>query len=162
MVQRTSVRLGVLTPHVAAGPEVEFEAMAPGRVVARVERVSAASVPVSRTGGPPPAAAASVLTEPPLLDEAAERLAATAVHAIGYASTSTAYAVGFDRETAMAQRLSHRAGVPVAAACASAVMALRALGIDRVMLAHPPWFGDEVNESGRCGTYRARAWTCCR
>lgn len=37
------VRIGVLTPHAALGPEAEFAAMAPGRVVARVEVVDSTS-----------------------------------------------------------------------------------------------------------------------
>jgi maleate isomerase len=67
---------------------------------------------------------------------------------IGYASTSTGYAIGFDDETAMVQRLSRRSGRPVAATCTSAVQALRVLDVDRIALVHPPWFDDEINELG--------------
>lgn len=63
----------------------------------------------------------------PRLDEAAERLAAGGINALAYASTSYAYAAGFANEAAMVSRLSRLAGIPVAATCASAVLALRTL-----------------------------------
>ena len=141
------LRLGVLTPHVATGPEAEFAAMAPGRVITYVSRVAVETVPVSRTGAPPPVAAARLLTEPPLLDDAAEDLACD-VDAIGYASASTGYAIGCVDESAMVDRLARRCEIPVAATNVSAVDALRALGVERLAVVHPPWFGDEVNELG--------------
>ncbi|MGH3358763.1 MAG: maleate cis-trans isomerase family protein [Nocardioidaceae bacterium] len=142
------VRIGVLTPHVAAGPEVEFAAMAPGRSVTTVARVSTEIAAVGVTSGPPPPDAARALTAAPLLDGAADTLAAASVDVIGYASTSSAYAIGFDDEVAIAARLSHRTGIPVATTCASAVMALRVLDVDRIALVSPPWFDDEVNRLG--------------
>jgi maleate isomerase len=141
------LRLGVLTPHVATGPEAEFAAMAPGRVITHVARVSVETVRISRTGAPPPVAAARVLTEPPLLDDAAEDLALD-VDAIGYASASTGYAIGCADEAAMVDRLARRSGVPVAATNVSAVHACHALGVARVAVVHPPWFDDDVNELG--------------
>ena len=36
-----AIRIGVLTPHAAIGPEEEFPAMAPGRLVTRVARFRA-------------------------------------------------------------------------------------------------------------------------
>jgi hypothetical protein len=35
------IRIGVLTPHVAVGPEEEFAAMAPAQLTTRVVRISA-------------------------------------------------------------------------------------------------------------------------
>ncbi len=67
---------------------------------------------------------------------------------IGYASTSSAYAIGFNDETAMVSRLSRRVGLPVVATCASAVLALRVLNVERIAVVHPPWFGDELNRLG--------------
>jgi maleate isomerase len=142
------LRLGVLTPHLATDPEAEFETMAAGRVVTRVARVSAAAVPVSRTGSPPPAVAARVLTRPPLLDDAAVGLVGEGVDAIGYASTSGGYALGYAGEIALVDRLARRAGVPIAGTATSTVLALRTLGVRRVALVHPPWFGQEANELG--------------
>jgi maleate isomerase len=64
------------------------------------------------------------------------------VDAIGYASTSTGYALGVDAEAAMLDRLSQRWGLPVAGTSLAATAALRALGVRRVALVHPPWFSD--------------------
>jgi maleate isomerase len=88
------------------------------------------------------------LTAAPVLDEAVDVVLADQVDAIAYASTSSAYAIGFDREVAMLARLSRRTGVPVVGTCASAVRALRLLAVQRVALLHPPWFDEELNELG--------------
>jgi drug/metabolite transporter (DMT)-like permease len=80
------------------------------------------------------------LTAAPFLDEADELLGRGSVDAIGYASTSSRYAIGFDAEAALVARLSRRVGIPVAATCASAVLALRVLGVERIALVDPPWF----------------------
>lgn len=128
------IHIGVLTPHLAAGPEPEFAAMGPGRLVTAVARVSTDTAAASVTSGPPSPVAARALTVPPLLDDAAERLTTGSVDVIGYASTSSAYAIGFDDEAAMASRLSRRTGIPVAATCASAVVAVRVLEVDRIAL----------------------------
>jgi maleate isomerase len=129
--QPSVLRIGVLTPHVAIGPEEEIPAMAPGRVVACVARVLAGAAPVGRD-----------------LDEATDLFAVGAVDAIGYASTSSAYAIGFQAEAAVVSRLSRRVGVPVAATCASCVRALRVLEVERIALVHPPWFDVALNELG--------------
>lgn len=142
------IHIGVLTPHAAPGPEVEFAAMAPGRLVTTVARVTTETVTVSATAGPPTPVAARTLTAPPLLDEAIDRLAADSVDVIGYASSSSAYAIGFDDEVAMVSRLSQRTGIPVVSSGASAVAALHVLEVERVALISPPWFGDEVNRLG--------------
>jgi maleate isomerase len=127
------IRIGVLTPHTAKGAEAEFPAMAPGLVdvtVARIATDDPADVSDRR------------------LDEAAERLAAGPIDGLAYASTSAAYAVGFDLEAALLSRLARLVRVPVAATCASAVLALRALGVARLALVHPPWFETSLNELG--------------
>jgi maleate isomerase len=141
------LRLGVLTPHVASGPEAEFPAMAPGWITTQVVRVSGQAADDVAPGPPTPLAAAA-LTAPPLLDDAARSLAAGSIDAIGYASTSTGYALGFTDEAALVQRLCRRAGIPVAATCGSAVLALQVLEVDRIAIVHPPWFNDELNELG--------------
>jgi maleate isomerase len=143
-----AIRIGVLTPHAAVGPEAEFPAMAPGRVLTCVARVSAG--PAAAGGGAKPTTPAGLraLTAPPLLDEAAELLGRGSFDAIGYASTSSGYAIGFDAEAALVTRLSRRVGIPVLATCTSAVLALRALDVERIMLVNPPWFDAELNELG--------------
>jgi maleate isomerase len=141
------IRIGILTPHAAPGPEAEFPAMAPGRITTRVKRVAdAAGV---RVGTNPPAATeVRMLAEPLLLEAAADSLAESSVDVVGYASTSSAYVIGFDEEEVLTARLSRRLGVPVASTCASAVVALRILEVERVALVAPPWFDDELNKLG--------------
>jgi maleate isomerase len=143
------ISIGVLTPHAAPGPEVELPDMAPGQVVIRVSRVVATGATVS-TAGPPPTSPSGLraLTAPSALDTAAAAFAPGSVDAIGYASTSAGYAIGFDAEAALVERLSRRWGLPVASASASAVAALHALHVRRVAVVHPPWFDDELNDLG--------------
>jgi maleate isomerase len=144
----TEIRIGVLTPHTAAGPEAEFPAMAPGCVLTCVARVSADAPTVGGRANPTTPAALYELTAPPHLDEAAELFGRGSVDAIGYASTSSGYALGFDAEAAFVTRLSRRVGVPVSATCTAAVLALRALDAEHIALVDPPWFGAELNELG--------------
>jgi maleate isomerase len=136
------IRVGVLTPHAAIGPEAEFAEMAPGRVVTCVARVSAGG----RTGQPSTSELRALTASP--LDEAAARLDGSSVDAIGYASTTSAYAIGFEAEEALVSRLAERLGTPVASTCAATVLVLRVLGTERVALVHPPWFGTAENELG--------------
>jgi maleate isomerase len=142
------IRVGVLTPHAAAGPEDELRAMAPGRVVADVVRIPATPGPGGAEITPPATSAGlRALTEPPVLDEAARRLPAS-IDAAGYASTTSAYAIGFEREAQLVSRLSAVLAVPVASTCAAAVLGLRALGVRRVALVGAPWFDGELNDLG--------------
>ena len=122
--------------------------MAPGRITTRVEGVSADAVGVGVRTNPPAPTEARRLTEPPLLEAAADSLAEWSVDVVGYASTSSAYVIGFDDEDALVARLSRRMGIPVASTCASAVLALRILEVERVALVAPPWFDDELNKLG--------------
>jgi maleate isomerase len=142
------ISIAIVTPHAAVGPEQELPAMAPGMTI-RVVRVPV-EVGAAGTAGAPPTSPAGLraLTAPPVLDEAVELVLAEPVDVIAYASTSSAYALGFDGEFAMLARLSRRTGVPVVGTCAAAVRALRLLGAQRVALVHPPWFDHELNELG--------------
>jgi maleate isomerase len=143
------IRIGVLTPHAAIGPEEEFSAMAPGRLVTRVLSVADKSVTVGAEGNPPSTPLGlRALTAAPLLGEAARTLAGESVDVVGHASTTSGYVIGFDEETAMASRLSELLDVPVATTCASAVLALRALDVERVTLIGAAWFDSELNELG--------------
>jgi maleate isomerase len=143
------ISIGVLTPHAAAGPEVELPDMAPGQVATQVWRIPAPGASVS-TPGPPPTSPSGLraLTAPSVLDAAVESFARGSVDAIGYASTSTGYAIGFDAEAAMLARLSQRWSLPVTGTSHSAGAALRALHVQRVALVHPPWFDEELNALG--------------
>jgi maleate isomerase len=135
------LRIAVLTPHATAGPEEEFPAMAPGCLVTRVVRVAESDPPIT-----PPALRA--MASPAVLDEAAKGLRSDRVDAVAYASTTSAYVIGFDAETALASRLASRLAIPVAATCTSAVLALRVQGVKRVALVGAPWFSPELNELG--------------
>ena len=143
----TVIRVGVLTPHEVPGPEVEFAAMAPGRLAMRVVRTTGAA-DAGDSGGPVSPAALRTLITAPFLDRAAEQLLMDAVDVVGHASTTTAYAIGFNAEMAMVSRLSRLTGRPVAATCASAVRALRVLQVERMALIGAPWFAPEFNELG--------------
>ncbi len=142
------IQIGVVTPHVTPGPEVEFPTMAPGRLETRMARVSAEAPVLDVTAGRPTPSTVRALTAPPLLDDAATMLAANSIDVIGFASASSAYAIGFDGEAALVARLSRRSGVPVAATCTSAVLALRVLEVERVALVDPPWFGEKLDALG--------------
>lgn len=143
-------RLGVIVPHAAIGTESELGAMAPQGV-----SIHAARVPlgVMRAAGvmDPTIALQPVRTfvDPPLVDEAAELLAAAPLHAIGFAFTSSSYVRGAADDEVLRRRLETRTrGIPVAITATSAVLALRALGAGRVALVDPPWFSEELTELG--------------
>lgn len=142
------IRVGVLSPHAAIGPEAEFPAIAPGRVVTCVARVSSDGTAVGVGAIPTTLSGLRALTAPPFLDAAADMLGRCSVDVIGYASTSSAYAIGFDAEAAVVSRLSQQVGIPVVATCASAVLALHLLDVERIALVDPPWFDPELNELG--------------
>jgi maleate isomerase len=144
----TVIRIGVLTPHAALGPEAEFPEMAPGRLVSCVARIpSDEATAVGSGDGPTTPSELRALTAPEFIDPAADQLGQS-IDVVGYASTSSSYAIGFDAEEALLSRLSRRLGIPVLATCASAVLALRVLGVERIALVDPPWFDDELNELG--------------
>ena len=143
------ISVGVLTPHAAGGPAAELSDMAPGRVLTRVSRIPAPGADKSAPGTPPTSPSGlRLLTAPSALDRAAAHLAGASVDVIGYASTSTGYAIGSVAEAAMLERLSQRWSLPVAGTSLSAGAAMRALGVGRVALVHPPWFDDQLNGLG--------------
>jgi len=122
--------------------------MAPGLTTIRVERISADVGGVRVRTSPPGPIEVRLLTESAVLDVAADSLAAWRPNVVGYASTSSAYVIGFDHEQVLIARLAHRTGSPVASTCASAVLALRILDVERVALVAPPWFDDQLNKLG--------------
>ena len=87
-------------------------------------------------------------TATPILERAAGQLLTDPVDVIGYASTTSAYTIGFEAEMTLTSRLSQLTGRPVATTCASAVQALRVLRLDRVALIGAPWFDPKFNELG--------------
>jgi maleate isomerase len=143
-------RLGILVPHAAIGSESELAAMAPEGVSIHATRVP---LGVMRAGGlmDPTIALEPVraFADPPLVDEAAELLAAAPLHAIGFAFTSSSYVRGAADDEMLRRRLEGRTrGIPVAISAASAVLGLRALGARRIALVDPPWFSPELTALG--------------
>ena len=124
--------------------------MAPESVVIHGARIRFGAMGAGGAMDPTiPLAPVRALAEPPGVDEAAELLAAAPLDAIGYAFTSSAYVIGAEGEAAMVARLQTRTGgIPVAATCAAAVLALRALGVSRMALVDPPWFDEELDSLG--------------
>jgi maleate isomerase len=133
------IRIGVLTPHLAVGPEEEFTAMASAQMATRIVRVSS---------DPPTTPSQLRDLAVSTLDQAARTFADEPIDVLGYASTSTAYALGFEAEATVVSRLSAVAGVPVASTCASAARDLRLLEVERIALVEPPWFAAELVELG--------------
>lgn len=142
-----TLTVGVLTPHAAPGPDVEMPSMAPGRVHVEVSRSWNATSCGSGNRRSASADGLRTLAGAAVLDEAASALLPT-VDVLAFASTSSAYALGYDEESALVKRLRKRWGVPVCSASLSAVSALRSRDVKRISLVHPPWFGPLLNELG--------------
>lgn len=140
---------GVLTPHAAAGPEIEIPDMSQGRVTVSVARIRSPEAAAGTSPpGPTTARALRDLTEPAAVDGAAARFGDSAVDAVAHASTTTGYVLGARSETALLERLATTCGVPVVGSAGAAADALRACGADRLVLVHPPWFDDEIDRLG--------------
>lgn len=146
-----SVRIGVLTPHADVGPESELQAMAPAAVAIHAARVAFGAMAAGGVmASTIPLAPVRAFAEPPHVDEAAELLAAAPLDAIAYAFTSSAFVIGAAGEAAMVARLEQLThGIPVVAASAATVAALRSLAVRRVALVCPPWFDAELTGLGR-------------
>jgi maleate isomerase len=141
-------RMGLLTPHNDIVPEGEFRALAPDDVSIHVARV-----PLGWRSGPEPPPigldAARAFAQPPHIDDAAELLSATAVSVIAYAFTSSGYLLGSEGDAALKRRLEARThGIPVVLPCPAVTVALRALGVRRLALIHPPWYPAELDRLG--------------
>lgn len=148
MVER-SLTVGVLTPHASAGPDIEIPAMTSGRVATLLSRVLLPGLGSAASTTPPTSLQElRQVSLPSALDEAAAAFPGGSVDALAYASTSSGYAIGFDAEVALVERLHQRWALPVSSSCLAAVRALHAFKIERVALVHPPWFDDETNDLG--------------
>ena len=146
----THTRIGVLTPHADVGPETELGAMAAPHISIHGARVP---LGVYKAGGTMDRTIASdpvrTFVEPPLVDAAAELLAAAPLHAIAYCFTSSSYVRGAADDAALRSRLEARTrGIPVVITGAAAVAALSALGVHRLALISPPWFSMEIDRQG--------------
>jgi len=146
-----SVRIGLLVPHAAVGPEAEFQAMAPATVSIHATRVPFGAM---TAGGlmdaTIPLAPVRAFAEPPYVDEAAELLATSPLDVIAFANTGACYLIGFDGEAAMISRLEARTrGIPVVSTGRAAVDGLQSLGATRIALVEPPWFDADLSDFGR-------------
>ena len=139
--------VGVVTPHAAAGPEVELPAMTRGRVATAVSRTAAAAGALSLTA-PPAHAELRASTGPAALERAAVSFRGKTLAAVAHASTTSGYVIGHREEAVLVERLSQRFDVPAVASCAAAAAALRTHGVEQVQLVHPLWFDDEFDELG--------------
>ncbi|MDQ4054481.1 MAG: maleate cis-trans isomerase [Actinomycetota bacterium] len=139
-----------MTPHADVGPESEIRAMAPKALGVHAARVPFGGMATGGAMDPTiPLAPVRAFVEPPHIDDAVALLAAAPVAVIGIGFTSSAYVVGAVAEKTMIDRLQGRSsGTPVVATCASAVDALRRLGVTRVAVVDPPWFDQELNRLG--------------
>lgn len=143
-------RIGVLTPHADIGPESELHAMAPSGVSIHATRVP---LGVYGQGGKMDPTIADdpvrAFADPPLVDDAAELLAAAPLHAIVYGFTSSSYVRGAADDAVLKNRLEARTqGIPIVIPCAAAALALTSLGVARLALINPPWFSAELSQSG--------------
>lgn len=141
-------RIGVLAVHNCVVPEGELWAMAPEGV-----SLHAARVPLGWRGprdlAPIGFDVVRAFAEPPHVDAAAELLAEAPLNVIVYAFTSSSYVLGPDGDSALKTRLEGRTrGIPVLVTGLSAGLALRALGLRRVALIHPPWYTADLHQRG--------------
>jgi len=131
-----TLRVGVVTPHRAPGPEVELPASSQGRV----------RVVLARTGPPPTSSHPSV--DPTTFDDVVAAFAGFSIDAVAHASTTTGYVIGRQKEQAVVDRLSLLCDLPAVASCAAAVAELRSREVTRLQLVHPPWFDHELDALG--------------
>src|SRR5918997_6772303 len=117
--------VGVVTPHAAAGPEIELPAMTRGRVATVVARTgSSTDAPQARSATAPSAhAELRASTEDAALDRAAVTFRGRTLSAVVHASTTTGYVLGHLEEASLVERLSQRFDVPAVASCAAAAAA---------------------------------------
>lgn len=146
----TRTRIGVLTPHLDAVPESEFQTLAPDGV-----SIHAARVPLGMVGPDGEiiphvdANIAKAFAEPPAVDNAVSLLSAVSPGAIVFAFTSSSYILGPDEDVKLKKRLEQRTqNIPVIIQSDALVVALRTLHANRIALVHPPWFSNELDGLG--------------
>jgi maleate isomerase len=115
-------------------------------VVARIGRRGDTTATMPK----PPSTGAHLrtLAIPSALWAAVDSLREASVDVIAYASTTSGYAIGHAAEANLIRRLRQLAGVPVVTSGLAATQAMKAFGVRRVALVHPPWFGEEMADLG--------------
>jgi maleate isomerase len=148
-INERRLAVGVLTPHAAAGPEIEIPEMSRGRVRVTVVRIRSPETWSETTStGPSTAGILRALARPDAVDGPAACFGDGSVDVVAYASTTTGYVLGARSEAALVKRLAARCAVPVVGSAGAAADALRACGAHRLVLVHPPWFDDEMDRMG--------------
>lgn len=120
--------------------------MSSGRIAVQIRRIRLPGADSAASPSSP--SELRQATVPAALDAAAAQLAEEFVDALGYASTSSSYAIGYEAEVRVVQRLRDRWGLPATSSGMAAVSAMRTFGTRRVAVIHPPWFDQEANELG--------------
>jgi maleate isomerase len=131
--------IGVLTPHVAPGPEVELPTASAGRVTVHLSRVPAPVAEQSRPWDSLRAQAAAAA-----LDHAVG-LIKLPVGMLAWASTTTSYLIGALAERDLRQRLNDRHQLPAVTGGLAAADALTWLGASDLLVVHPPWFDVDLD-----------------
>jgi maleate isomerase len=146
----TRAKIGVLTPHLDAVPESEYQAMAPEGVSMHAARVPLGMVgPDGEIFPHVDAEIAKAFACPPTVDEAASLLSAVSPNAIIFAFTSSSYILGVQGDHELKARLERRTkGIPIIVQSAALICALETLQADRIALIHPPWFSDDLDKQG--------------
>jgi len=142
------LEVGVLTPHAAAGPEIEIPEMSQGRVTVTVARIRSTenAAGTESTAGP---TSLRALTRPEAVDRDAACFGDGSVDVVAHASTTTTgYVLGVRSEAELLERLATKCAVPVVGGAGAAADALRACGAHRLILVHPPWFDEEIDRMG--------------
>ena len=91
------LKVGVLTPHAAAGPEIEIPEMSQGRVTVTVARIRSMenAAGTESTAGP---TSLRALTRPEAVDRDAACVGDGSVDVVAHASTTTGYVLGVRSE----------------------------------------------------------------
>ena len=146
----TRARIGVLTPHIDAVPESEFQALAPDGISIHSARVPLGMVGLDGEIIPHvDADIARAFAERPAVDDAAALLSAVEPKAIIFAFTSSSYILGADEDEKLKSRLEkHTKNIPVIIQSSALVIALRSLHAERIALIHPPWYSDDLDALG--------------
>jgi maleate isomerase len=143
-------RIGVLTPHLDAVPESEFQALAPTGVSIHAARAPLGIVgPDGEVIPHVDAKIARDFAESPAVENAAALISAVNPSAVVCAFTSSSYILGADEDRKLKSRLEKRTkNIPVIIQSSALVTALKSLRAKQVSLVHPPWFSDDLDALG--------------
>lgn len=113
------LKVGVLTPHAAAGPEIEIPEMSQGRVTVPVARIRSPenAAGTESTGAP---TALRALTRPEAVDGDAAGFGDGSVDVVAHASTTTGYVLGVRSEAELLERPAAKCAVPVVGSAGAA------------------------------------------